>query len=98
MNKAELITAVAEKTSLPRKQVEEVVESMLEMIVRTLKKGGSVHLTSFGTFLARRREARMGVHPRNPQQRIHMPAVTVAKFQTGKGLKDALKHHDATSL
>ena len=94
MNKAELINHIAEKTSVPRKQVEDVVESMLGTIVQILQRGESVHLTSFGTFLARRREARMGVHPRNPKQRIHMPAVTVAKFQTGKGLKDALKNSE----
>ncbi len=91
MNKADLATLVAEKTSLSRKQVEEVIDALLGTIVQALKKGEKVHLTSFGTFMVRKREARMGVHPRNPKQRIHIPTVTVAKFQTGKGLKDALK-------
>lgn len=91
MNKAELIEKLAQKSNLPRKQVEELLESMLDMIIETLKAGGEVTLTGFGQFLVRHRSARMGVNPRKPSEKIQVPGVTVAKFKTGKALKDALK-------
>lgn len=91
MNKAELIDTLAEKTNVPKKQVEEVLEVWEQTIISTLKSGGEINLTGFGTFMAKRREARMGVNPQNPSEKIQIPAVTVPKFKAGKSLKDALK-------
>lgn len=91
MNKAELAQAVAEKLSLPKKQVEDTVNAVLETVEATLKKGGEVVLTGFGAFSAKKRAARQGVNPQNPSQKIQIPAVTVPKFKAGKALKDALK-------
>ena len=64
---------------------------MKDKIIQTLKEGGDVTLTGFGTFSARRRKGRVGVHPRNPQEAIDIPSVVVAKFKSGKRLKDVLK-------
>ena len=91
MNKAELILKLSEKTSLAKKQVEEFLEKFEELVIETLKSSGEVTLTGFGTFSAKRREARMGVNPQNPSEKIQVPAVTVPKFKAGKALKDALK-------
>lgn len=91
MNKAELADQIAAKTSLARKQVEDVLEAMEQTIITTLKGGGEVTLTGFGTFSARVRSARMGVNPQRPTEKIQIPQVTVPKFKAGKGLKDALK-------
>lgn len=91
MNKAELIDGIASKTGLAKKQVEDVMEAMMEHVTSTLKSGGEVTLTGFGTFSAKKRAARMGVNPQNPSVKIQIPAVTVPKFKAGKALKDALK-------
>lgn len=91
MNKAELSDKIAERTSLAKKQVEGVLDAFESITIETLKTGGEVTLTGFGTFLSRRREARAGVNPRNPSERIQIGAVTVPKFKAGKTLKDALK-------
>lgn len=91
MNKLMLIEELAQKTGLAKKDVETIVEGMLELITNTMKKGEEVVLTGFGSFMAKRREARMGVNPQEPNQRIQIPAVTVPKFKAGKTLKDALK-------
>ncbi|HLA26056.1 MAG TPA: HU family DNA-binding protein, partial [Patescibacteria group bacterium] len=61
-------------------------------ITSTIKSGGEVTITGFGTFSSKRREARMGVNPQKPQEKIQIPAVTVPKFKAGKTLKDALKN------
>jgi DNA-binding protein HU-beta len=94
MNKAELADVIAEKLSAPKKQAEEMLEVFENTVISTLKAGGEVSLTGFGTFSAKRREARMGVNPQKPTERIQIPAVTVPKFKAGKTLKDSLKQKD----
>lgn len=91
MNKADLAQAVAEKLNLPKRQVEDTLNSLLDTIVAELKKGTEVVLTGFGAFSAKQRAARQGVNPQNPTEKIQIPAVTVPKFKAGKALKDALK-------
>lgn len=92
MNKAELINRIAEKIGVSKKQAEDMLEAMLEITTNTLKEGGEVTLTGFGTFSAKERSARGGVNPQKPSERIQIPAVTVPKFKAGKALKDALKN------
>lgn len=91
MTKAELIEKLAEKAHVSKKEAEDVLHSLLELIVENLQAGQEVTLTGFGTFLPKRREARMGVNPQRPQEKIQIPAVVVPKFKAGKALKDALK-------
>ena len=91
MNKADLSQAVAENLNLPKRQVEDTLNGILDTIVAQLKKGEEVVLTGFGAFSAKQRAARQGVNPQNPTQKIQIAAVTVPKFKAGKGLKDALK-------
>ncbi|OGY89554.1 MAG: hypothetical protein A3B30_02255 [Candidatus Komeilibacteria bacterium RIFCSPLOWO2_01_FULL_52_15] len=95
MNKASLIETIATKTSVPRKDVERIIETMEETIIESLKKGEEVTLAGFGAFSARQRSARMGVNPQNPEERIQIPAVVVPKFKAGKNLKDSLKQKSA---
>lgn len=92
MNKAELINKISEKVGVSKKQSEDMVESMLEIITNALKEGKEVTLTGFGTFSAKVRSARAGVNPQNPSERIQIPEVIVPKFKSGKSLKDALKN------
>ena len=91
MNKADLAQHVAEKLNLPKRQVEDTLNAVLETVVEQLKKGSEVVLTGFGAFSAKLRAARVGVNPQNPSQKIQIAAVTVPKFKAGKALKDALK-------
>lgn len=91
MNKAELINIIAEKIGVTKKQAEDMVETFVDTVVQTLKKGEEVTIAGFGAFSAKRRAGRTGVNPQNPTQKIQIPAVTVPKFKAGKGLKDALK-------
>ncbi len=95
MNKASLIEKIASKAKVSKKQAEDMLEGMVDIIIEELKKGGEVTITGFGTFLSRVRHARGGVNPQNPSERITIPEVKVAKFKTGKTLKDALKEKTA---
>lgn len=92
MNKAGLIERIAAEAVVTKKQAEEMLEVTVDTIVNELKAGNEVTITGFGTFLSRTRHARGGVNPQNPSERIQIPEVRVAKFKTGKTLKDALKN------
>lgn len=91
MNKARLAEKIANDTGLSKKQSEDMINSMVDIIIDELKKGGEVSITGFGTFETMVRYARGGVNPQNPTERIKIPEVKVAKFRTGKRLKDSLK-------
>lgn len=91
MNKATLIERIATSAAVSKKDAENMLESLIEIIIGELKIGNEVTLTGFGTFLSRTRHARGGVNPQKPSERITIPEVKVAKFKTGKTLKDALK-------
>lgn len=96
MNKASLIEKIADKSSVSKKQAESMLESLVDIIISELKADNEVTITGFGTFLSRTRHARGGVNPQNPSERIQIPEVRVAKFKTGKTLKDALKEKTVT--
>ncbi len=91
MNKASLIERIAAEASSTKKQAEAMLDGLVKIIISELKAGNEVTITGFGTFLSRTRHARGGVNPQKPSERIQIPEVTVAKFKTGKTLKDALK-------
>jgi DNA-binding protein HU-beta len=65
------------------------LESTIEAVTTTLKKGDSVSLVGFGTFEVTKREARNGRNPATGAA-IKIKAAKVPKFRPGKALKDAL--------
>lgn len=91
MNKAALIERIAAEASVSKKQADDMVEAFVKVVIGELKAGNEVTLAGFGTFMAKTRHARGGVNPQKPTERIQIPEVRVAKFKTGKTLKDALK-------
>lgn len=89
MNKAELITAVAEKTGLSKKDSEKAVNATLEAITATLETGEKVQLVGFGVFDVKNRAARIGRNPKTKEE-IEIPASRVPQFKAGKALKDSV--------
>lgn len=89
MNKAELIVAVAEKTDLSRKDVDKVVNTMLDTIMETLRDNGKVSLVGFGSFEAKERPARKGHNPMTGEV-IDIEASRAPSFKAGKSLKEIL--------
>ncbi|WP_347259576.1 HU family DNA-binding protein [Rudaea sp.] len=89
MNKGEFVTAVADSAEMSKADAGRAVEAVIEVITKALKKGDSVALVGFGTFLARKRAARTGRNPRTGQT-IKIKASKNPSFKAGKALKDAL--------
>lgn len=89
MNKTELVSAVAEKAEMTKKDAEKAINAVFASIEEALARGDKVQLVGFGTFEVRDREARKG---RNPQtgQEIEIPATRVPAFKAGKALRDAV--------
>ena len=90
MNKADLISAVAEKSGVTKKDATAVLAAIIETVETTLKAEDSVQIMGFGTFETRKGAARKG---RNPQtgEEIEIPASVTPAFKPGKQLKDAVK-------
>ncbi len=89
MTKAELISAIAEKTELTKKDSAKALDAITATITETLAAGGKVQLVGFGTFESRTRAARTGINPQTKKQ-IKIKATKVPAFKAGQALKDAV--------
>lgn len=87
MNKKTLVSTVAEKTQLKKKDVKAVVDTVFEVIADSLEKGEKIQLVDFGTFEVKKMEGRTGVNPRT-KAKINIPERKVPKFKPGKVLKE----------
>lgn len=89
MTKAELVEFVAEKADLTKADAARALDAVMEGLTSGLKKSGKVTLVGFGTFTAKKREARTG---RNPQtgKTVQIAAKVVPGFKAGSKLKEAL--------
>jgi len=90
MNKAELIEKIAGETGMTKAQTEKMLDTTLDQIRKSVKKGDEVKLVGFGTFLKAKRKARTG---RNPQtgKTIKIPACFFPKFRPGAEFKSIVR-------
>jgi DNA-binding protein HU-beta len=91
VTKQEFVDKIASKSGLTRRDASKAVDAFLDTITETLKGGGDVAFTGFGKFSTSHRAARQGVNPRNPTEKVNIPAATVPKFSAGSQLKQAVK-------
>lgn len=89
MNKSDLVSSIADKSDISKKDAEKALNAFLETIEEALVKGEKVQLVGFGSFEVRERAERKG---RNPQTReeITVPASKAPVFKVGKALKDSV--------
>ena len=86
MNKAELISRMAEKSKLSKKAAETSLDAFIATMQEALAAEEKVQLVGFGSFEVRHRAARKG---RNPQTKaeIKIAASKSPAFKAGKALK-----------
>ena len=89
MNKTDLIDHIAEEAEISKAAAGRALDAFVGAVRATLKKGGSVTLVGFGTFVVGKRAARSGRNPRTGDT-IKIKAAKVPKFRPGKALKDAI--------
>ena len=90
MNKQDIIAKVAKDIGLKKVSAAAVVDSIIDGITKSLKKGDHVSFVGFGTFKISNRKARIA---RNPQTgvAIKIPKRRVPRFSAGKALRQAVK-------
>ena len=90
MTKVDLIEQVAQKTELPKRDVERVLEAAIHAVQQALAHGEKVSLTGLGVFTVADRKARLARNPKTGAQ-VEVPARKAAKFKPAKELKEMLQ-------
>jgi DNA-binding protein HU-beta len=90
MNKAELISAMAETAGLSKVDSKKALDAFISAVTNALKSGDKVSLVGFGSFSVSERAARTGINP-STKKAIKIPAKKVAKFKAGAELAGVIK-------
>ena len=90
MNKQEIVAKIAKETGITKTSAAHAVESLIDSITKSLKKGDSVSFVGFGTFKTANRKARSARNPRTGDA-IKIPKRRVPRFTAGKALKQAVR-------
>jgi nucleoid DNA-binding protein len=98
LTKREIVLSIYDKTALPQKDVQLIVQLCLDSIHQALVAGRDVELRNFGVFEVQVRKARVGRNPNKPETDVTIPERAVVKFKAGKELKKQLKLIDLNSV
>jgi DNA-binding protein HU-beta len=91
LTKQEFIDKVAQRAGLQRRDAQKAVDAFLDTVTDALTQGDEIAFTGFGKFTTQQRAERQGVNPRNPTEKVTIPASTVPKFSAGSALKTAVR-------
>ena len=90
MIKSELVQHIAEQNPhLYQRDVENIVNAILDEVTEALMRGDRVELRGFGAFSVKKRDSRVGRNPRTGET-VHVEEKYVPFFKTGKLLRDRL--------
>lgn len=89
MTKSQLLAALAEKSSVAKKDIKNLIDVIAAVAYKETKKNGVFVLPGFGKMVKVKRKARMGVNPATGEK-IKIPAKTVVKFRLAKAAKEAV--------
>ena len=95
MIKSELVQRIAERNPhLYQRDVENIVNAILDEITNALARGDRVELRGFGAFSVKRRDARVGRNPRTGQH-VSVDEKSVPFFKAGKEMRERLNGEPA---
>jgi DNA-binding protein HU-beta len=90
MNKSSLVDQVHQTLGGTKVDAEKAVDTVVNSIIDTLKKGQEVSIAGLGIFSTKMRAARQARNPRTGEP-IQVPAMRVPKFRAAKALKEAVR-------
>jgi len=92
MTKADIVNEIAEKTGVERTIVLNTVESFMKVVKNNMTQGKNIYLRGFGTFLCKKRAAKIG---RNitKNQAVHIPAHYIPAFKPAKTFSERVKRN-----
>ena len=86
LTKSKLIDIIAERSGLPRKRAEKVVNTIFESMSEALIQGNRIEMRGFGSFAVKDYEPYTGRNPRTGEE-VSVPAKRAIKFKVGKELR-----------
>lgn len=89
MNKAELIEALAKESDVSKADAERVLNSLISVVVKNVKKGEPIAIAGLGSFERADKAARTGINPATGAK-IKIAAKKAPKFKAAKAFKDAV--------
>lgn len=90
MTKRELISTLARKMNVSKREAESWVDALSDTVMERVSQGEKVSITGFGVFTANTRASRRGVDPRT-QEDIEIPSMRMPRFRAGKRFKEAVR-------
>jgi DNA-binding protein HU-beta len=92
MTKAEIVAEIAQRTGMEKVNVLEIVESFMDVMKASMKKGNNVYLRGFGSFIIKRRAEKTG---RNISKNttIIIPAHNIPSFKPAKSFVEEVKNN-----
>jgi nucleoid DNA-binding protein len=90
MNKHDIVEKIAKEAGITKTTAAAAVQSLINAVTKSLKKGDSVSFVGFGTFKTANRKARTGLNPQTGAA-IQIPKRRVPRFSAGKALKQAVR-------
>jgi DNA-binding protein HU-beta len=85
----QIAAELAEKNDMPKKTLNTIMEGLIGLLVKNLKKGNRVRMAGLGILQVRKRAARMGRNPATGET-ISIPAKKKIAFRAAKELKEAV--------
>ncbi len=89
MTKAELVSSIADKAGLDKKQAQKALEAFVDCVTDSVKSGTEVRIVGFGSFVPVERAEGMARNPRTGEQ-VKRPASKTVRFRPGEALKSSL--------
>ncbi len=89
MTKADLIVEVSRVVEIPRREAEDLVETVLRSIVQALLRGDKVEIRGFGRFDSRQRAGRIGRNPKTGET-VEVPAKRIRFFKPAKEVRELI--------
>lgn len=89
MTKSQLLGTLSESTGLSKKDVTNLMDRMVELAYKEVKKSGQFVVPGLGKLVKIKRAARVGRNPATGEQ-INIPAKTVVKFRVAKAAKESV--------
>ena len=90
MNKHDIVEKIAKEAGITKTTAAAAVQSLINAVTKSLKKGDPVSFVGFGTFKTANRKARTGLNPQTGAA-IMIPKRRVPRFSAGKALKQAVR-------
>ena len=90
MTKAEIVDVLFSKLDLPRKEVQNIVDTFFELIKSELEKGNSIKLPGFGNFNVVSKNSRVGRNPKTGEE-MEITARNVMSFKPSTILRERVQ-------